>query len=83
MDISIKQLMLSDSDRVTKFWSQKDMDFAYTSKNGMTYRVNAYVKQNKTAMAIRKINASAKKLDELMYTDVAENVKKHILERKT
>ncbi len=83
MDIAIKQLMLWDSDRVTKFWSQKDMDFAYTAKNGRTYRVNAYVKQWKPAMAIRKINAIAKKLDELMYTDIADSIKKSVLERKT
>lgn len=44
MELFLKHLMQSDTDRLAKFWSQKDMDFAYLSKDGTTYRVNAFMK---------------------------------------
>jgi hypothetical protein len=31
---------------------------------------------------MRKINASAKKIDELMFTDVAESIRKNVLTAK-
>lgn len=83
MELAIRHLMQSDSDRVAKFWAQKDMDFAYISKTGMSYRVNAFMKLGKVAVVMRKINASAKKIEDLMYVDIAESIKRNILTRKT
>ena len=83
MELFLKHLMQSDTDRIAKFWSQKDMDFAYLSKNGTTYRVNAFMKLGKVAVVMRKINAVAKDLESLMYEDVAQSIKKNILSRKT
>lgn len=83
MELFLKHLMQSDTDRIAKFWSQKDMDFAYMSKNGTTYRVNAFMKLGKIAVVMRKINATAKTLESLMYEDIANSIKKNILSRKT
>lgn len=83
MELFIKHLMQSDTDRIAKFWSQKDMDFAYQSKNGTTYRVNAFMKLGKVAVVMRKINAKAKTLESLMYEDIAKSIKNNVLARKT
>lgn len=83
MELFLRHLMQSDTDRIAKFWAQKDMDFAYMSKGGTTYRVNAFMKLGKVAVVMRKINAQARALDELMYEDIAQSIKKNILGRKT
>ncbi|AKH32951.1 Twitching mobility protein [candidate division SR1 bacterium Aalborg_AAW-1] len=83
MELFLKHLMQSDTDRIAKFWSQKDMDFAYLSKDGTTYRVNAFMKLGKVAVVMRKINATARSIESLMYEDIAGSIKKHILSRKT
>lgn len=83
MELFLKHLMQSDTDRLAKFWSQKDMDFAYLSKDGTTYRVNAFMKLWKIAVVMRKINAVAMTLEQLMYDNVATSIKKNILARKT
>ena len=83
MELFLKHLMQSDSDKIAKFWSEKDMDFAYIAKNGMSYRVNAFMKLWKVAVVMRKINAEARALESLMYEDIATAVKNNILARKT
>lgn len=83
MELTLKHLTKSDSDRMAKFWAQKDMDFAYLSKTGLSYRVNAFMKLSKAAVVMRKINAKAKAIEELIYSDVADSIKKNILGRKT
>lgn len=83
MELFLKHLMQSDSDKIAKFWSEKDMDFAYIAKNGMSYRVNAFMKLSKVAVVMRKINAEARALESLMYEDIATSLKNNILARKT
>lgn len=83
MELTLKHLTKSDGDKISKFWSQKDMDFAYISKSGISYRVNAFVKIGKVAVVMRKINAKAKGIEELVYPDITESIKKNILNRKT
>lgn len=83
MELFLKHLMQSDTDKIAKFRSEKDMDFAYIAKNGMSYRVNAFMKLWKVAVVMRKINAEARALESLMYEDIATAVKTNILARKT
>lgn len=83
MELTLKHLTKSDSDRMAKFWAQKDMDFAYLAKSGLSYRVNAFMKLGKVAVVMRKINAQAKGLEELIYSDIADSIKKNVLGRKT
>lgn len=83
MELFLKHLMQSDTDKIAKFRSEKDMDFAYIAKSGMSYRVNAFMKLWKAAVVMRKINAEARKLESLMYEDIATSIKTNILARKT
>lgn len=83
MELFLKHLMQSDSDKIAKFWAEKDMDFAYIAKNGMSYRVNAFMKLGKVAVVMRKINAEARALESLMYEDIATSLRNNILARKT
>ena len=59
------------------------MDFAYIAKNGISYRVNAFMKVGKVAVVMRKINAEARALESLMYEDIATSLRNNILARKT
>jgi Tfp pilus assembly pilus retraction ATPase PilT len=83
MELFLRNLMQSDSDKIAKFWADKDMDFAYIAKNGISYRVNAFMKLGKVAVVMRKINAVAKALDSLMYEDIATSLRTNILSRKS
>jgi twitching motility protein PilT len=83
MELFLKHLMQSDSDKIAKFWAEKDMDFAYIAKDGISYRVNAFMKLWKIATVLRKINAEAKTLESLMYEDVSQSIRNNILARKT
>jgi Tfp pilus assembly ATPase PilU len=60
----------------------KEADFAYVSRTGTPYRINAFFKTGRIGVVMRKINASAKKIDELMFTDVAESIRKNVLTSK-
>jgi twitching motility protein PilT len=83
MELFLKYLMQLDSDKIAKFWAEKDMDFSYIDKNSVSYRVNAFMKLGKIAVVMRKINADAKPLESLMYEDIATSLKNTILSRKT
>lgn len=75
--------MRSDTDRLAKFRSQKDLDFAFVSDQGIPYRVNAFMRLRRPAIVMRKINAESKAIESLMYDDIAKSIKNNILGRKT
>lgn len=52
------------------------------AKSGTPYRVNAFLKTGKVGIVMRKINGTAKNLEELMFTDIAESIKKNVLGAK-
>jgi Tfp pilus assembly ATPase PilU len=60
----------------------KEADFAYVSKSGVPYRVNAFFKTGRIGIVMRKINAVSKKIEELIFSDIAESIKKNILSAK-
>jgi Tfp pilus assembly pilus retraction ATPase PilT len=82
MQSILQELMNLDQKRYEEFYTQKDADFSYVSPSGVPYRVNAYFSTGKLSIAMRKINRTAKKLEELMFSDMAEAIKKQILQRK-
>lgn len=47
MEIILKQLLQNNTQSFDKFLCDKEADFAYESKNGTTYRVNAYFETGK------------------------------------
>lgn len=82
MEIILRQLFQGNPQRFDKFLGDKEADFAFVSKAGVPYRVNAFFKTGRIGVVMRKINAMAKKLEELMFSDIAESVKKNILSQK-
>ncbi len=82
MELTLKTLLQNTPESYTKFWSDKDMDFSFVSKQGVSYRVNAFIKTWKLALVMRKINAKAAKISELMYEDIASTLQNQILAKK-
>lgn len=82
MEIVLRQLFQGNPQRFDKFLWDKEADFAYVSKNGVPYRVNAFFKTGRIWVVMRKINAMAKKLEELIFSDIADSIKKNILSAK-
>ncbi len=82
MEIVLRQLFQGNPQRFDKFLGDKEADFAYISKNGIPYRVNAFLKTWRIGVVMRKINAMAKKLEELIFSDISDSIKQHILSKK-
>lgn len=82
MEIVLRQLFLWNPQRFDKFLGDKEADFAFISKSGIPYRVNSYFKTGRIGVVMRKINAMAKKLEELIFSDIADSIKKNILSAK-
>lgn len=82
MEIVLRQLFQGNPQRFDKFLGDKEADFAYVSQHGVPYRVNAFFKTGRIGVVMRKINATAKKLEELVFSDIAESIKQHILSAK-
>lgn len=82
MEIILRQLLQWNPQRYDKFLWDKDVDFAYISRDATPYRVNAFLKTGRIAVVMRKINWTAKKLEDLMFTDIAESIRKNILSKK-
>ncbi|MEI7558034.1 MAG: hypothetical protein WCJ45_04330 [bacterium] len=82
MEIILRQLFQGNPQRFDKFLGDKESDFAYVSKSGVPYRVNAYFKTGRIGVVMRKINAMAKKVEEIIFSDIADSIKKNILSAK-
>lgn len=82
MEIVLRQLFQWNPQRFDKFLGDKEADFAYVSKNGVPYRVNSFFKTGRIGVVMRKINAMAKQLEELVFSDIADSIRKNILSAK-
>lgn len=82
MELILRQLLQGNPQRFDKFLGDKEADFAYISKSGIPYRINAFFKTGRMGVVMRKINGSAKKVEDLMFTDIAESIKKNVLNQK-
>lgn len=82
VEIILRQLFQWNPQRFDKFLGDKEADFAYQSKTWTPYRVNAFLKTGKIGIVMRKINSTAKTLEELIFTDIAESIKKNVLGAK-
>ena len=82
VEVILRQLFQGNPQRFDKFLGDRDVDFAYVSKVGVPYRVNAFFKTGRIGIVLRKINAIAKKLEELMFSDIADSIKKNVLTAK-
>ncbi len=82
MEIILRQLFQGNPQRFDKFLWDKEADFAFVSKSWIPYRVNAFFKTGRIGVVMRKINAIAKKLEDLLFSDIADSIKKNILSQK-
>ncbi len=79
VEFLLKQLLNWNQKAFEKFSSDKEADFSYISSDTTPYRVNAFYKLWKIWIVLRKINSTAKKVEDLMYDDIAENLKNKVL----
>jgi len=82
VEIILRQLFQGNPQRYDKFLGDKEADFAYVSKTWTPYRVNAFLKTGKIGIVMRKINGTAKNIEDLMFTDIADSIKKNVLGAK-
>ena len=82
VEIILRQLFQGNPQRYDKFLGDKEADFAYVSKTWTPYRVNAFLKTGKIGIVMRKINSVAKNIEDLMFTDIADSIKKNVLGAK-
>jgi twitching motility protein PilT len=82
MEIIIRQLLDGDPQRFDNFLWNKDNDFAFTSKSGTSYRVNAYFKTGEMAVVMRKIYNEPRQIEDLIFNDIADSIKKNVLSAK-
>lgn len=78
IEIMLRQLFQWNPQRFDKFLADKEADFAYLSKDGTSYRVNAYLKTGRIWIVMRKINSKSRLLEDLMFSNIADNIKKQI-----
>jgi len=82
MELILRQLFQGNPQRFDKFLGDKEADFAYISKNGVPYRVNSFFKTGRIGVVMRKINAMAKRIEELIFSDISDSIKTNILSKK-
>ncbi len=78
----VLQSMSNNQEKFEKFLKTRDEDYSYISKEWIPYRVNAFFRLWKMALVMRKINWKAMELEQLMYPEVVQSIKEHILSRK-
>ncbi len=83
MEEYVNQLLASHPDGRAKLDANREIDFNFYSTNGVPYRINAYYTLEKLAVAMRKISYKPLPLETIMYDDIANAVKEHILHQKT
>jgi len=82
MELTIRHLLLKDPQRFDNYLGEKDIDFAYLSAAWVPYRVNAYFRTGKMWVVMRKISKDPKKLEDIMFADIADSIKKNVLTAK-
>lgn len=79
MELVIRHLLQKDPQRFDNYLGEKDVDFAYVSNAGVPYRVNAYFRTGKMAVVMRKISKDPRRLEDIMFSDIAASIKKNVL----
>ena len=82
MEIILKQLFQNNAQNFDKFICDKESDFAYEGKDWTSYRVNAFFEKGKIWIVMRKINSHIRTLEEMMFSNLADSIKKNVLTAK-
>jgi twitching motility protein PilT len=79
MEIILRQLFKNNPQRFEKFLADKEADFAYVAKDSVAYRVNAFLKTGRIGVVMRKINSVPMILDEIMFQNTEDSIRKNVL----
>jgi len=82
MELIAKQLMKGNMKAYEKFIADREADLSYIAPDGTPYRVNMFFKLWKMGAVLRKINAVAMKIEDLMLPDIAQSVRENILSQR-
>ena len=82
METIIKQLFQNNIQSMDKFICDKESDFSYEWKNWISYRVNSFFERWKIGIVIRKISPNVKTLEEMMFSNLADCIKRYVLTAK-
>ena len=82
MEMIIKQIMKWNMKAYEKFLADREADLSYIWADWTPYRVNVYFNLWKIWAVLRKINAVAMKIEDLMLEDVAKWIKDNVLSQK-
>lgn len=61
----VHELFHGDLAKIENFMTNRDVDFAYVSKDGTPFRVNGFFKLGKIGFVMRRIEREAKKMEDL------------------
>lgn len=59
------EMFQEDAHRLEEFFTKKDVDFAFLSKDGTSFRVNGFFKLGRMGFVMRRIERNAKKMEDL------------------
>ncbi len=82
MELIIKQIMKWNMKAYEKFLADREADLSYISADWTPYRVNLYFNLGKMWWVLRKINAVAMNIDDLMLEDLAQSIKDNVLAQR-
>jgi len=82
MELIAKQLMKWNMKAYEKFIADREADLSYIAPDGTPYRVNLLFKLWKMGAVLRKINAVAMKLEDLMLPDIAQSIRENVLSQR-
>lgn len=82
MEIIVKQIMKGNQKAFEKFVADKEADLSYISWDWTPYRVNVFFKLWKIWVVLRKINAVAMKIEDLMLSSISQAIKDHVLSQR-
>lgn len=82
IELIIKQIMKWNMKAYEKFIADREADLSYISSDGTPYRVNLYFNLGKMWWVLRKINAVAMNIDDLMLEDLAQSIKDNVLTQR-
>ena len=82
MEMIIKQIMKWNMKAYEKFIADREADLSYISSDWTPYRVNLYFNLGKMWWVLRKINAVAMNINDLMLEDLSQSIKDNVLSQR-
>jgi twitching motility protein PilT len=82
METIARQLMKWNMKAYEKFVADREADLSYIASDWTPYRVNMFFKLGKMGTVLRKINAVAMKIEDLMLPDIAQSIRDNVLSQR-